>query len=323
MAQQPTAGTIDLADAGEQRRRLPFYVDVLRRLVKEKPIGLFGGILVLIIAVAALVANVVAPFGANELGAGGRLASPSIDNFFGTDNLGRDVFSRVVFGARVSMWIGLLAVIASTTISLTIGVLSGYFGGWIDLLAQRLVDAFIAFPGLILLLSIIAVFRDSDIPGLPQQGLLSTQIIILIISIGILQGVGASRTIRSAVLGVKSSMYVEAARSIGATNSRMIFVHIIPNIMAPVITLATLGFGSAILFEASLSFLGFGVPPDVPSWGGMLNREARSFMSDAPWLALAPGLTLSLAVFGFNMLGDALRDLLDPRMRGSGHGGFA
>lgn len=323
MAQQPTAGTIDLADAGEQRRRLPFYVDVLRRLVKEKPIGLFGGILVLIIAVAALVANVVAPFGANELGAGGRLASPSIDNFFGTDNLGRDVFSRVVFGARVSMWIGLLAVIASTTISLTIGVLSGYFGGWIDLLAQRLVDAFIAFPGLILLLSIIAVFRDSDIRGLPQQGLLSTQIIILIISIGILQGVGASRTIRSAVLGVKSSMYVEAARSIGATNSRMIFVHIIPNIMAPVITLATLGFGSAILFEASLSFLGFGVPPDVPSWGGMLNREARSFMSDAPWLALAPGLTLSLAVFGFNMLGDALRDLLDPRMRGSGHGGFA
>ncbi|MGD9934226.1 MAG: ABC transporter permease [Dehalococcoidia bacterium] len=323
MAQQPTAGTIDLADAAELRRRLPFYVDVLRRLVKEKPIGLFGGILVLIIAIAALVANVVAPFGANELGAGGRLASPSFENVFGTDNLGRDVFSRVVFGARVSMWIGLLAVAASTTISLSIGVMSGYFGGWIDLLAQRIVDAFIAFPGLILLLSIIAVFRDSDIPGLPQQGLLSTQIIILIISIGVLQGVGASRTIRSAVLGVKSSMYVEAARSIGATNSRMIFVHIIPNIMAPVITLATLGFGSAILFEASLSFLGFGVPPDVPSWGGMLNREARSFMSDAPWLALAPGLTLSLAVFGFNMLGDALRDLLDPRMRGSGHGNFA
>ena len=323
MAQQPTAGTIDLADEIAQRRRLPFYVDVLRRLVKEKPIGLFGGILVVIIAVAAVAANFVAPFGANELGAGGRLDSPAFSNLFGTDNLGRDVFSRVVYGARVSMWIGLLAVIASTTLSLSIGVLSGYFGGWIDLIAQRIVDAFIAFPGLIFLLSIIAVFRDSSIPGLPRQGLLSTQIIVLIISIGILQGVGASRTIRSAVLGVKSSMYVEAARSIGATNSRMIFVHIIPNIMAPVITLATLGFGSAILLEASLSFLGFGVPPDVPSWGGMLNREARSFMSDAPWLALAPGLTLSLAVFGFNMLGDALRDLLDPRMRGSGHGNFA
>ncbi|MCA9831009.1 MAG: ABC transporter permease [Dehalococcoidia bacterium] len=323
MAQQPAAGAIDLADEGVQKRRLPFYVDVLRRLVKEKPIGLFGGILVVIIALAALFANVVAPFGANELGAGGRLDSPALGNIFGTDNLGRDVFSRVVYGARVSMWIGLLAVTASTTLSLSIGVLSGYFGGWIDLIAQRIVDAFIAFPGLIFLLSIIAVFRDSSIPGLPRQGLLSTQIIVLIISIGILQGVGASRTIRSAVLGVKSAMYVEAARSIGATHSRMIFVHIVPNIMAPVITLATLGFGSAILLEASLSFLGFGVPPDVPSWGGMLNREARSFMSDAPWLALAPGLTLSLAVFGFNMLGDALRDLLDPRMRGSGHGNFA
>ena len=317
MAQQQTAGTIDAGAATLARRQLPFYVDVLRRLVKEKPIGFFGGILVLTIAISALVANVAAPFGANELGAGGRLASPSFGNLFGTDNLGRDVFSRVMYGARVSMWIGFLAVLAATILSLAIGVLSGYFGGWIDLLAQRIVDAFIAFPGLILLLSVIAVFRNSQFPGLPAQGLFSTQIIVLILAIGVLQGVGASRTIRSAVLSVKSSMYVEAARSVGASDTRMIFVHVIPNIMAPVITLATLGFGSAILFEASLSFLGFGVPPNVPSWGGMLNREARAFMSEAPWLALAPGLTLSLAVFGFNMLGDALRDLLDPRLRGS------
>ena len=317
MAQQQTAGTIDVGAGALARRQLPFYVDVLRRLVKEKPIGFFGGILVLTIAISALVANVAAPFGANELGAGGRLASPSFGNLFGTDNLGRDVFSRVMYGARVSMWIGFLAVLAATILSLAIGVLSGYFGGWIDLLAQRIVDAFIAFPGLILLLSVIAVFRNSQFPGLPAQGLFSTQIIVLILAIGVLQGVGASRTIRSAVLSVKSSMYVEAARSVGASDTRMIFVHVIPNIMAPVITLATLGFGSAILFEASLSFLGFGVPPNVPSWGGMLNREARAFMSEAPWLALAPGITLSLAVFGFNMLGDALRDLLDPRLRGS------
>ena len=317
MAQQQTAGTIDVGVDSFARRQLPFYLDVLRRLVKEKPIGLLGGILVLTIAISALVANVAAPFDANQLGAGSRLTSPSLGNLFGTDNLGRDVFSRVMFGARVSMWIGLLAVLASTLLSLSIGVLSGYFGGWFDLFVQRLVDAFLAFPGLILLLSVIAVFRDSDIPGLPQQGLLSTQIVVLILTIGVLQGIGASRTIRGAVLTVKSSMYVEAARSVGASNARMIMVHVIPNIMAPVITLATLGFGSAILLEASLSFLGFGVPPDVPSWGGMLNREARSFMSDAPWLAIAPGITLSLAVFGFNMLGDALRDLLDPRLRGS------
>jgi peptide/nickel transport system permease protein len=190
------------------------------------------------------------------------------------------------------------------------------------MIAQRVVDAFIAFPGLIFLLAVIALFRDSNIPGLPREGLLSTQIIILIITIGILLGVGSSRVIRSATLSVKSTTYVEAARSIGAGHARMIFVHVLPNIMAPVITLATLGFGTAILLEASLSFLGFGVPPNIPSWGGMLNREARSFMTEAPWLALAPGIALSLAVFGFNMLGDALRDLLDPRMRGAGHGNF-
>jgi peptide/nickel transport system permease protein len=320
MAQQ--AAALDLESSEAQRRRLPFYVDVLRRLVKEKPIGLVGGIIVVLIALAALTAPIAAPFGPNELGAGGRLDGPNATTFFGTDNLGRDVFSRVIYGARVSMWIGLLAVVTATTLSLTIGVISGYFGGKVDLLMQRIVDAFIAFPGLIFLLALIAVFRDSQIPGTPQQGLLSTKVLILILAIGFLSGIGASRTIRSAVLTVKSSMYVEAARSVGATNTRMIFVHIIPNIMAPVLTLATLGFGGAILFESSLSFLGFGVPPDVPSWGGMLNREARSFMSQAPWLALAPGLTLSLAVFGFNMLGDALRDLLDPRMRGASKGHF-
>jgi peptide/nickel transport system permease protein len=325
MAQQNTAGTTAIEGVPDlaQGRRLPFYIDVLRRLVREKPLGLIGGVLVLIVAVAAVLAGIVAPFDPNALGAGGQLESPSIDNFLGTDNLGRDVFSRVVHGARVSMWIGLLAVVTATTISLFIGVTSGYFGGMTDIFAQRLVDAFIAFPGLIFLLAVIAVFRDANIPGLPSEGLLSTQIIILIITIGILLAFGSSRVIRSAVLSVKSTTYVEAARSIGAGHSRMIFVHIIPNIMAPVITLATLGFGTAILLEASLSFLGFGVPPNIPSWGGMLNREARAYMTQAPWLALAPGIALSLTVFGFNMLGDALRDLLDPRMRGSGHGNFA
>jgi peptide/nickel transport system permease protein len=322
MAQSQAAGTIDLDVADARRKRRPFYLEILIRLVKEKPLGLAGGILVLIMAIAAITAPIVAPFEPNQLGAGTRLEGPSMDNFFGTDNLGRDVFSRVVHGARVSMWIGLLAVTTSTFLSLSIGVLSGYFGGWIDIIAQRLVDAFIAFPGLIFLLAVIAVFRDSHIGGLPREGIFSTQIIILIITLGVLLGVGSSRIIRSAVLTVKSTMYVEAARSIGAGNGRMIFVHVLPNVMAPVITLATLGFGTAILLEASLSFLGFGVPPNIPSWGGMLNREARAFMTQAPWLALAPGITLSLAVFGFNMLGDALRDLLDPRMRGSGHGNF-
>lgn len=322
MAQTQTAGTIDLELGFERAKPRPGWQEAIVRLVTEKPLGLIGLIIVIILALSAIVASVASPYGPNELGAGGRLEGPSMNNYFGTDNLGRDVFSRVIHGAKVSMWVGLLAVTVSTAIAMTIGVLSGYFGGWLDILLQRVVDAFIAFPGLIFLLAVIAVFRGSNAPGLPKDGVFSTEVVILIISIGILLGVGASRIIRGAVFTVKSQTYIEAARAIGAPHSRMILVHVLPNIVAPVITLATLGFGTAILLEASLSFLGLGVRPDVPTWGGMLNREARGFMTQGPWLALAPGLALSLAVFGFNMLGDALRDILDPRMRGAGHGGY-
>lgn len=316
---QATAASPDLAlDDLAKRRRQSFYGEVLRRLVREKPLGLFGAIVIVVFTLAALVAPLILAYGPNELGAGGRLEDPSFTHPFGTDNLGRDVFARVIHGARVSMWIGLLSVLTATLLSMTIGVTSGYFGGKLDMLMQRIVDAFIAFPGLVFILAVVAMFRDSQIPGTPNEGLLSTDIIILVIAIGILSGVGSSRIIRSATLSVRATAYVEAARSLGATNWHMIRKHIIPNVMAPVITLATLGFGTAILLEASLSFLGLGVPPNVPSWGGMLNREARGFMTQQAWLALGPGIALSLAVFAFNMLGDALRDLLDPRLRGGG-----
>lgn len=321
MAQQRTAGAIDLEIVPVRQPRRPGgFTDVVVRLLREKPLGLVGAIIVVIIAVAAIGASVF-PYGPNELGAGSRLAGPSVGHPLGTDNLGRDVLARVIYGARVSMWVGLLAVVTSMALAVTVGTLSGYFGGWLDMVVQRAVDAFIAFPGLIFLLSVIAIFRDSHAPGLPKEGIFSTQVTLLIISIGILLGVGASRIIRSTVLTVKGLTYIEASRSVGCGHVRMIFVHVLPNVLPPVITLATLGFGTAILLEASLSFLGFGVPPNVPSWGGMLNREARAFMTQAPWLALGPGITLSLAVFGFNMLGDALRDLLDPRLRG-GSGQF-
>jgi peptide/nickel transport system permease protein len=321
MAREQTVSTLDLELAPTKGARRPGGIaDVVRRLIREKPLGLMGAIIVLVIALAAIGASLV-PYGPNELGAGTRLMGPSLAHPMGTDNLGRDVFARVIYGARVSMWVGLLAVATSVLLSVTVGTLSGYFGGWLDIILQRAVDAFIAFPGLIFLLSLIAIFRDSDAPGLPEEGIFSTQVILLIISIGILLGVGASRIIRSTVLTVKGLTYIEASRAVGCGHLRMIFVHVLPNVLPPVITLATLGFGTAILFEASLSFLGFGVPPNIPSWGGMLNREARGFMTQAPWLALGPGITLSLAVFGFNMLGDALRDLLDPRLRG-GSGTF-
>ncbi len=296
-------------------RRLPGVIDVVRRLATEKPLGLVSAIIVVVFFAMAIAAPLIAPYGANELGAGQRLASPSFAHFMGTDNLGRDVFSRVVYGARVSMTIGFLAVVVSTVIGLVIGVLSGYFGGLIDMFTQRLVDAFIAFPALVFLLALAAVFRGHSIPGLAQQGLFSTTNVVLMVSVGLLLGVGSSRVVRSATITVKSSTYLEASRAIGCGHTRMILFHVLPNVMPPVITLATLGLGTAILIEASLSFLGLGVPPDTPTWGGMLSREARSWMTQAPWMALAPGGALSLAVFAFNMLGDALRDLLDPRLR--------
>lgn len=301
-------------DEAAQRRRLPFWVDVFRRLIKEKPLGLIGLVIVIVFILLALIAPVIAPDDPGKLGTR-RLASPDFTNFFGTDNLGRDVFSRVIIGARTSITFGFLSVALATVVSVTIGIISGYFGGWFDMITQRFVDAFLAFPALVFLIAVGAVFQGWNAPGLPEQGLFQTRNVILILSLGILFGVGQSRVIRSAVLSVKAQTFVEAARAIGVGNVRMLWSHILPNIMAPLITLATLSVGNAILASATLSFLGLGVPPDVPDWGQMLNTEARSFMTKAWWLAVFPGAALSLAVFGFNMLGDALRDLLDPRLR--------
>ncbi len=315
MAQTQTDVLSIPVEGPRRRRQLPFYVDVMWRLVREKPMGLFGLVLVIIFFVMAIGAPIIAPYGKNELGVGPRLADPSFDHFFGTDNLGRDVFSRIVFGAQVSITLGFVAIAIATVITLFIGVLSGYFGGFIDMVSQRLVDAFIAFPGLVFIIAVGAIFVDYQLPGLPASGVLQTKNVILALTIGVLLGVGQSRVIRSATLSIKSQPYMEASRAMGASHTRMIFVHVLPNVLPPTITLATLGLGTAILLEASLSVIGFGVPPDTPTWGGMLSREARSHMSQHAWLAIFPGAALSLAVFGFNMLGDALRDLLDPRLR--------
>lgn len=314
---QSTAAELALKEGPS--RRPPFYVEVAIRLVREKPLGLVGAIVCVLFIFMAAATPLIASGDPNALGKGleDRLLAPSWDHPFGTDNLSRDVFTRVVHGARVSVTIGFLAVALSSIISVAMGVTSGYFGGWIDLLFQRLVDAFIAIPALVLLVAFAAMFADSRIPGLPEAGIFSTRNMILVISLGVLGGVSNSRVIRGSVLSIRSTTYVEAARSIGANDTRMIMVHILPNILAPLITLATLGLGGVILAEATLSFLGLGVTPDVPTWGGMLNREARTFMTQAWWLAVAPGVALSLVVFGFNVLGDALRDLLDPQLRGS------
>jgi peptide/nickel transport system permease protein len=275
----------------------------LWRLVREKPLGAFGGMLVLVLMLCAIFAHWIAPYPYDETNVRQRLKPPGAQFYLGTDNLGRDVFSRIIYGARISVTVGFGAVTLSILLATIMGVTSGYFGGKVDVFVQRIVDAAMAFPVLVILLSIMAVLG----PGLLN----------VILVLGIVPSANRSRIIRSATLAAKENQYVEAARAVGASHLRIILCHILPNVMAPIIIVGTNALGAVILVEATLSFLGFGVPPPYPSWGEMLSGSGRSYMYKAPWMAIWPGVAISLAVFGFNMLGDALRDLLDPRLRGS------
>lgn len=272
------------------------------RLSKEKPLGACGGAIVLGLLFCALSAPWIAPYPYDHTNVRQRLKPPGTQFYLGTDNLGRDIFSRLVYGARVSITVGFGAVTISICLATTIGVVSGYFGGRLDVLAQRVVDAWMAFPLVVFLLSAMAVLS----PGLLN----------IILVLGIIPAANSSRVIRSATLAIKEQQYIEAARAVGASHGRIILRYILPNVLAPIIIIATIGLGFTILAEATLSFLGMGVPPPYPSWGEMLSGSGRTYMQKAPWMAIWPGVAISLAVFGFNMLGDALRDLLDPRLRG-------
>jgi len=285
-----------------ETKRHSALVSFLIRLVKEKPLGTVGGVITLLLLLTGIFADFLAPYGMNEISLAHILEAPSSQFWLGTDNVGRDLLSRVIYGARISMIIGLGASTLATIISLTIGMLSGYIGGKLDLIVQRLVDAFMCLPGLILMMVIISFIG----PGIMQ----------VIIVLGVNWGIIGSRIIRSAVIGIKENVYVEAARAIGCPTRRILARHILPNIMAPTIILFTTRVPNVILAEASLSFLGFGIPPPFPSWGGMLSGAGRVYMYQASWLAIWPGFTLAIVVYGVNMFGDALRDLLDPRLRG-------
>ncbi len=272
------------------------------RLIKEKPLGAFGGVIVLVLLLCALLAPGIATYPYDQTNVRQRLKPPGAQFYLGTDNLGRDIFSRIIYGARVSVTVGFGAVGLGICLAIVIGVGSGYFGGKFDVLMQRLVDAWMALPGLVVAISIMAVLG----PGLLN----------VILLLGVLSASRSSRIIRSATMAIKENQFVEAARAVGASHLRIMLRHILPNVMAPIIIIATISLGFAILTESALSFLGLGVPPPYPSWGEMLSGSGRSYMHKAPWMATWPGVAISLAVFGFNMLGDALRDLLDPRLRG-------
>jgi peptide/nickel transport system permease protein len=273
------------------------------RLFREKPLGALGGVVFLLFLFCGIFADVLAPYGINQINPINRLKPPSWAFPFGTDNLGRDMLSRCLYGAQLSVIIGFCGAGLATLISVALGIVTGYLGGKVDLIAQRFVDAWQSFPDLIVLIVVVSVVG----PGMPQ----------IIVTLALLLGIAGSRIIRSAVVSVRENMYVHAAQSIGASTSRILWRHILPNVLPPIIVLFTTRVGVVILIESALSFLGLGVPPPAPTWGGMLSGSGRAFMFHGPWLALAPGLCLTVVVYATNMFGDALRDLFDPRMRGS------
>jgi peptide/nickel transport system permease protein len=283
---------------------MPRALALVLRFCRHKSLGAIGALIVLGLIVTAAFADRIAPYSYDESIPGGRMKPPSAQFLMGTDNIGRDIWSRVVYGARISVTVGFATVALATVLATAVGVSSAYLGGAYDIIVQRVVDAWMSFPALVIVLSLLAVLG----PGLVN----------LILALSILGAAGTSRVIRGAALSTMQNPYVEAARALGAGHSRVIVRHILPNVMATIIILATIGLGTVILAESALSFLGFGIPPPYPSWGGMLSGSGRSFMYRAPWMALFPGAAISVAVFGFNMFGDALRDLLDPRLRGIG-----
>jgi peptide/nickel transport system permease protein len=287
----------------EQRRSVLSPQSSVLRFALRKPLGALSGLLIAVLVVAAVVAPLIAPYDPNQQEADALFAPPSLAHPFGGDNNGRDVFSRVIYGARISLLVGISAVVLGTTAATLVGMVSGYLGGWVDMVLQRVVDSFIAFPGLVLLLLYVAVFG----PGLRNT----------ILAIALFLVFGPSRVIRATTLGLKHQVYVEAARTLGASDVRILYRHILPNLVPVLIVIASIGVGGAILTEASLSFLGLGIPPPSVSWGYMLGGAgARASFLKAPWVAIFPGLALSLTVYAFNMFGDALRDVLDPRLRG-------
>ena len=293
--QERSVPLVALSRAGQPAR-------TVLRYSRKKPLGAVAALVLLGLVFMSLFAELIAPYGPLEQDYRAVLTAPTRDHIMGTDNLGRDIWSRIIHGSRISLAVGIGAVTIGTFMGMCVGLASGYAGRTFDLVTQRVMDAWLAFPGLIFVLTVIAALG----PGLKQT--------IFAIGIGFIPA--TSRIVRSSVLSLKERDYVEAARTIGAGNVRIASRHILPNLMPTVIILSSISMAGAVLAEATLSFLGVGVPPPAPAWGSMLSGTARVYFLSAPWFAIWPGVFISLTVLSWNLAGDAVRDILDPRLRG-------
>jgi peptide/nickel transport system permease protein len=273
----------------------------IRKFIVTKPLGAIGGALILVMVITAIFADAFAPYDPYEINQRLQFTAPSLQHWLGTDEFGRDMLTRLIYGARIALFIGLVAAFIGSTAGAILGVFSAYMGGKVDLIVQRIMDVMLAFPLLILALAIVSVLGRS-IPN-----------VVLAIAIPIIPR--TTRIVRSSALSVKEHSFVEAAHAVGSQHWRVMARHILPNVMAPYLIMLTAQFGNAILVEASLSFLGLGTAEPTPSWGLMLSGSAAAYAEKAPWVAIFPGLAITLAVFGFNLFGDSLRDALDPKLR--------
>lgn len=299
-ATQASSSEAALAAQFTRKQRHP-ALDVTIRVAKH-PIGAIFGLVIVLLVLGAVFAYWITPYDPLQTSIN-TFDPPSLTHPFGTDDIGRDQYTRVVYGTRPALTIGILSVFLGVGSGSIIGLISGYFGGKFDLIAQRFVDGFIAIPGLVLILALVSVLG----PSLRNA----------LLAIAILTSARTSRVIRGAAISVKQNVYVEAARTLGASNLRLMFRHTLPNVVAPILILVSSSMGSAVLLDASLSFLGLGTQPPAPSWGLMLATSGRRYMETAPYLAIIPGIFISITVLSFNMVGDTLRDILDPRLRGS------
>ena len=269
--------------------------------VRRQPLGTFGLIIVVVMFLAGVFAPLIAPFDPEENDFSAMMEAPSLIHWLGTDQLGRDIFSRLVYGARTAMIVGFVSAVVGGLIGLVLGVASAYFGGWFDLIFQRVLDVLMAFPLIILALAVVAVF--------------GTGVFNVIIAITIPLIPRCGRVVRASALAVREVPYVDAARALGFSHTRIVLRHMVPNVLAPFLILLSAFVGQAILAEASLSYLGLGVQEPVPAWGLMLQGGAEEYATTAPWIAVFPGVAIMLTVLGISLFGDALRDAIDPKLR--------